>query len=168
MCLLSRPDQKPRNHFQLFLSSTSLVTRLYQFQLFSISLICFFFFFYFKWNRSVMSNSFATPWTIAYRLLRPWNFPGKSTVVGCHFLLQRIFPTQGSNLGLPYCGQALYLLSHQGSLCCSPFYCYSTFIVSHLVWWNRFLTSLLSPVSLSPSLQFTETWVLIMSFPLPS
>ena len=31
-------------------------------------------------------------------LLRPWDFPGKSTEVGCHFLLQRIFPTQGSDL----------------------------------------------------------------------
>ena len=29
------------------------------------------------------------------RLLRPWDFPGKSTGVGCRFLLQRIFPTQG-------------------------------------------------------------------------
>ena len=31
------------------------------------------------------------------RLLCPWHFPGKNTGVGCHFLLQRIFPTQGSN-----------------------------------------------------------------------
>ena len=31
------------------------------------------------------------------RLLSPWDFPGKSTRVGCHFLLQGIFPTQGSN-----------------------------------------------------------------------
>ena len=31
-------------------------------------------------------------------LLHPWDFPGKSTGVGCHFLFQRIFPTQGSNL----------------------------------------------------------------------
>ena len=46
--------------------------------------------------------------------LSPWNFPGKSTGVGCHFLLQGIFPTQGSNLGLLHCGQALYHLSHQG------------------------------------------------------
>ena len=30
-------------------------------------------------------------------LLRPWDFPGKNTGVGCHFLLQRIFTTQGSN-----------------------------------------------------------------------
>ena len=34
------------------------------------------------------------------RLLCPWNFPGKNTGVGCHFLLQRIFLTQVSNLGL--------------------------------------------------------------------
>ena len=31
------------------------------------------------------------------RLFRPWNFPGKNTGVGCHFLLQGIFPTQRSN-----------------------------------------------------------------------
>ena len=40
---------------------------------------------------------------------------GKSTGVGCHFLLQGIFPTQGSNPSLPHCRQTLYRLSHQGS-----------------------------------------------------
>ena len=54
--------------------------------------------------------TFVTPWTVAYQGL-----PGKSTGVGCHFLLQRIFPTWGSNLGLPHCRQTLYYLSHQGS-----------------------------------------------------
>ena len=34
------------------------------------------------------------------RLLCPWSSPGKNTVVGCHFLLQGIFPTQGLNLRL--------------------------------------------------------------------
>ena len=34
---------------------------------------------------------------------------------GCYYLLQRIFPTQGSNLGLLHCRQVLYRLSHQGS-----------------------------------------------------
>ena len=29
--------------------------------------------------------------------LSPWDFPGKNTGVGCHFLPQRIFLTQGSN-----------------------------------------------------------------------
>ena len=37
------------------------------------------------------------------------------TGVDFHFLLQRIFPTQGLNLGLPHCRQMLYHLSHQGS-----------------------------------------------------
>ena len=31
------------------------------------------------------------------RLFCPWNFSGKNTGVGCHFLLQWIFPTQGLN-----------------------------------------------------------------------
>ena len=34
------------------------------------------------------------------RLLCPWDFPGHNTGVGCHFLLQGIFPTKGSNLRL--------------------------------------------------------------------
>ena len=42
-------------------------------------------------------------------------FPGKSTRVGCHFLLQGIFLTQGLNPGLLHWGQMLYRLSHQGS-----------------------------------------------------
>ena len=50
-------------------------------------------------------------------LLCPWDFPGKSTGVVCQFLLQGIFPTQGSNLGLPRCRQMLYHLSYQGSQC---------------------------------------------------
>jgi len=35
--------------------------------------------------------------------------------VGSLSLLQGIFPTQGSNPGLPHCRQILYQLSHQGS-----------------------------------------------------
>ena len=42
--------------------------------------------------------------------------PGKNTGVGCHALFQGIFPTQGSNPGLPYFKWILYHLSHQGSL----------------------------------------------------
>ena len=45
----------------------------------------------------------------------PWDFPGKSTGVGCHFLLQGIFPTQGSYPNLLHFRQTLYCLSHQGS-----------------------------------------------------
>ena len=42
---------------------------------------------------------FATLWTVSTRPLCPWNFPGNNTRVGSHFLLQGIFPTQGSNSG---------------------------------------------------------------------
>ena len=45
---------------------------------------------------------FVTPWTVPSRLLCPWDFPGNSTGVDCRFLLQGIFPTQGSNPGLPH------------------------------------------------------------------
>ena len=54
---------------------------------------------------------FATLWTYPARLLCPWDFSGKNTGVGCHALLQGLFPTQGSN---PH----LWCLLHQqaGSL----------------------------------------------------
>ena len=42
-------------------------------------------------------------------------FPGNNTGVGCHFLLQGIFLTQGLNPGLLHCRQTLHCLSHWGS-----------------------------------------------------
>ena len=48
--------------------------------------------------RSTRSDSLQPPGLMhPARLLCPWNFPGKNTGVGCHFLLQGIFLTQGSN-----------------------------------------------------------------------
>ena len=52
------------------------------------------------------------------RLLCPWNFPSKNTGVGCHFLLQGIFQTQGSNpsfLRLLRWQAGSLPLHHQGS-----------------------------------------------------
>ena len=46
-------------------------------------------------SRYVMSDSSATPWTVARQA--PWAFPGKNTGVGCDFLLQGIFPIQRLN-----------------------------------------------------------------------
>ena len=43
---------------------------------------------------------FLTPRTVACQLLCPSNFPDKNTGAGCHFLLQRTFLTQESNLCL--------------------------------------------------------------------
>ena len=45
----------------------------------------------------------------------PRNSPGQSTGVGSLSLLQRIFPTQGSNPGVPHCRRILYQLSHKGT-----------------------------------------------------
>ena len=48
---------------------------------------------------SAVSDS-ATPWTVARQAPLSWDSPGKKTGVSCHFLLQGIFLTQGSNLHL--------------------------------------------------------------------
>ena len=48
-------------------------------------------------------------------LYSAWNSPGQNTGVGSLSLHWGIFPTQGSNPGLPHCRQILYLLSHKGS-----------------------------------------------------
>ena len=48
-------------------------------------------------------------------LYSPWNSPGQNTGVGSLSLLQGIFPTQGSNPGLPHWKKILYQLSHKGS-----------------------------------------------------
>ena len=53
--------------------------------------------------------------TTTHGLYSPWNSPGQNTGVGSCFLLQDIFPTQGSNPGLPHCRRILHQLSHKGS-----------------------------------------------------
>ena len=64
---------------------------------------------------SVMSDSLRPQGLQLSRLPCPWDFPGKNTGVGCYFLLQGVFPTQGQNPGLLHCRQIPYCLSHQGS-----------------------------------------------------
>ena len=56
---------------------------------------------------------FATPGLYPTGLLCPWDSPSKNTRMGCHVLLQGIFLTQGSNLGLLHCRQILYYLNHR-------------------------------------------------------
>ena len=62
--------------------------------------------------------------SVMYDSLRPhglyslWNSPGQNIEVRSLSCLQGIFPTQGSNPGLPYCRQILYQLSHKGSPLC--------------------------------------------------
>ena len=62
----------------------------------------------------VVSDSLWPQGQLSTRLLCPWNSPGKNTGVGCHYLLEGIFLTQGSNPGLLHCRQILYHLSYLG------------------------------------------------------
>ena len=57
-------------------------------------------FFFLSVSPSVMSGSVWSRGLWPARVLCPWDSPGKDTGVGCHFLLQMIFLTQGSNPGL--------------------------------------------------------------------
>ena len=67
---------------------------------------------------SVVSGSLQLHGLYPARLFYPWNFPGSNTGGSCHFLLQRIFLTQGMHRSLLYLllWQADSLpLSHRGS-----------------------------------------------------
>ena len=98
-------------------------------------------------SRLVVPNSLRPHGLQPTRLLCPRDFPGKDTGVGCHFLLQEIFPTQGSNPGFLNCRQILYQLSYRGCsmyqnivffLWLITFHCmYSPHIVCYLwCWWT--------------------------------
>ena len=70
-------------------------------------------------------------------LLCPWDFPGNNTGVGCHCLLQRIFPTQGLNPGLLHCRQTVYCLSHQGSPILEKGFLQSLRGRKSVPWWEK-------------------------------
>ena len=59
---------------------------------------------------------FVIPWTVARHAPLSVGFSRQEYWSGCYSLLQRIFPAQGSNPGLPHCRQIPCCLSHQGML----------------------------------------------------
>ena len=66
-----------------------------------------------EWEPLSCVRLFVTPRTVQpARLLCAWDSPGRNTRVGCHSLLQRVFPTRGLNPGLLHFRQILYPLSH--------------------------------------------------------
>ena len=71
-----------------------------------------------------------------------WNSLGKSTRVGCHALLQGIFPTQESNWGLLHCKWIVYQLNYQ----ISPLEILLDIISSliYLRFWSLSIVSLMS------------------------
>ena len=78
----------------------------------------------------VMSDSLEPHELYPARLLSSWDFPGKNTGMGCHFLLQGIFLTQGLNPCILDSKTDSVLLSHQGS----PTNCYKIYL---FVKWNN-------------------------------
>ena len=75
-------------------------------------------------GRSVMSAVCDPHGLQPARLLCPLDSPGENTGVGCHSLLQGIFPTQGSKLGLLHCRQILYLPGGRISVCFVSLLCH--------------------------------------------
>ena len=61
--------------------------------------------------------------------LCPWDSPGKKTGVGCHFLLQGLFSTQGSNPGLLHCRWTLYWATRETLKL--------ELLELNLVWWDH-------------------------------
>ena len=64
--------------------------------------------------QSVISDSWRSYGLQPSRFLCPWDFPGKNTGVGCHFLLQGIFLTQGLNQHLLHWQKESLSLCHLG------------------------------------------------------
>ena len=76
------------------------------------------------------------PWTVAHQVPLSMGFSRQGYwSVGCHFLLQGIFPTQGLNLGLLHFWQILYCLSYQGS----PYWSYRLLLVLKSIYTVRTL-----------------------------
>ena len=73
-----------------------------------------------KWNWKCQSLShlqwFAALWTVAHQAPLSMEFSRQEYWNGLRFPSPGIFPTQGSNLGLPHCRQILYCLSHREAL----------------------------------------------------
>ena len=107
------------------------------------------------------------------RLLCSWDFSGKNTGVAFHFLLQRIFLTEGSNLCLPHWQADSLPLSHQGSPAWGdllPKFCHNLLYLGFLkkqTIYSNWLHLLISHLHLSPlcSLVANSTFLLLFTWP---
>ena len=105
--------------FKIFVNYCCFIVLLY-FRLYSkvnnsnmfIYPLFFGFLSYLGHHQALSRISCVMQYVLSSYLFYTWDFPGKNTGVGCHFLLQGIFSTQGSNLRLLPCRQMLYCLSH--------------------------------------------------------
>ena len=101
---------------------------------------------------SVMSDSLQPRGLQSTWLLCPWNFSGRDTIVDCHFLLQGIFPTQGSKVCLLHWQVDSLPLSHHQS----HIYTLVVQLLSHVQLFSTPRTA----ISLA-SLSFTISWSLL-------
>ena len=108
-------------------------------------------------SHPVISDSLRTHRLQPARLPCPWDSPGENTRVDCHSLLPRIFPTQGSNLGLLHCRQILYHLNYR------DIYFTSFLKKSGLVFLLNRFTQTQPPGSLAASLK--QILALVISLP---
>ena len=101
---------------------------------------------------------FGTPWTVAYRLLCPRDFPGKSTWVGCHFLLQRISLTQDQTWVSRIVGRRFTVWATREACnifnCCSVPHLYSS-LSTNLIRSHITLLFLQHRITLGSSIAFT-------------
>ena len=106
-------------------------------------------------SRSVVSNSL---WP--HRLYSPWDSPGQNAGVHSLSLLQGIFPTQGSNPGLPHCKWILYQLSHKGSPIARLTFIYLFWLYLFFVIYQHsyFIINNLSPSICMPQVFLLPSW----------
>ena len=97
-----------KNVLPMFLSKNFVVSGLKFRSLIHFELI-------FIYGISEMTVTQLCPTLRPHGLYSPWNSLGQNAGVGGFSFLQEIFPTQGSNPGLPHCRQIFYHLSHQGT-----------------------------------------------------
>ena len=134
---------------------------------------------------SVVSDSLPPHGLSPTRVLCPWNFPGKNTIVGCYFLPRGIFPPQGVNLyllhwqsnSLPPLHLGSYRLENLSCFGCScaiasatfvektilpPLNCFSAFFKTHLgplcEFWGPLFCSI--DVCIYLSINIITSWLL--------
>ena len=71
-----------------------VISSCWSFQYYKVN--CSQYFFHESIYLLILPNQLSIPTVFPQYILCPWNFPGKNTGVGCHLLLQGIFPTQES------------------------------------------------------------------------
>ena len=95
-----------------------------------------------KWSRSVMSDSKRPHRLQPTRLLHPWDFPGKSTGVGCHCLLQSIKLSFRKSPKLPKSSQQSPFLGRrrEGHSCCCQQLGVRSFVLEVRPWSGKDVT----------------------------